>query len=402
MRLDLLLKREDFSKVFNITLEKYLFNIFQWKGDIELEKGSINSSSKYLIANHKLNIIYPKGINRNILQILAAEYSYHPNIFRRLVQNLYIKVSTSHAFESLFAGSVINVDPWINYFDNVCIVPGNNSIRIIDFKKSQCVVLMKEGFNKKYFNNELLLRNNFPSLPIPKLIKVVESNDYYVEELITGLPWNRIDDEEIKIEALKKAKIALNELYESSYKVILLDEYMNHLLNSLHSAIKNLPAVYNKDDKNKFNLIIEFLKTTIGSNSDKKIQTVQSHGDFQPANIFISSNTTKNIYLIDWEYTERRSIFYDALVFSSKSRAPARLANRLSDIAQNNDNSTWAWCFGKNTSNLKLELWMIGVFLLEDLLVKLVELQIPDLISHNDGLNIWEKEVRSMGWLAND
>ena len=60
------------------------------------------------------------------------------------------------------------------------------------------------------------------------------------------------------------------------------------------------------------------------------VDTAQSHGDFQPANILIPTvSDQRNVYLIDWEYTDKRCRWYDAMVFVLNSRSPIGLAGRV-------------------------------------------------------------------------
>jgi hypothetical protein len=44
---------------------------------------------------------------------------------------------------------------------------------------------------------------------------------------------------------------------------------------------------------------------------------VQTHGDFQPANILVDED---EFWIIDWEYAARRQAGYDMLVFHCQSR----------------------------------------------------------------------------------
>ena len=69
-------------------------------------------------------------------------------------------------------------------------------------------------------------------------------------------------------------------------------------------------------------------------------------------------------------------------------------------IAENQ--KSWQWCFGTKNNRYKLLNWMVAIFLLEDLLVRLQELMIPTLKKSDNGLNIWLIEVEMMGWLNND
>ena len=122
--------------------------------------------------------------------------------------------------------------------------------------------------------------------------------------------------------------------------------------------------------------------------NDYEIELVQSHGDFQPANILVD-NIDQQLYLIDWEYTAKRSVHYDALVFASQCRFPQELSERVRSIL-NETNVSWNWCI-KNASTKLSKLELI-IFLIEDLIVRLFELQIPNMINKDSGLDIYFPE----------
>jgi len=398
MRLDLLIKRENFSEVFNKTLSKYMLEKYNWTGEIVWTKMKYKRTSKVFLANHKLNIIYPSNLNRDYLREIVKEYSYNSNFLRRFIQKLYIHFSFS--FELLTTNSMINIKPWSSVFNDICIIPGNHSIRLIDFKQNLCIVILKEGFNKDFINQELKLRKKHPYLPIPKLLNA--DNNFYVEEQISVLPINRIENQLIKDKAIKDAQLAMVSLYNINSKSFKVNSILDNILGAIAIALKKLPSVYSDNEKAHINKIANWLQDIVLPFSNENIDIVQSHGDFQPANIVIDSYNESKLYLIDWEYTNKRSFFYDALVFASMSRSPSGLSKRMHNIFIAENQKSWQWCFGTKNNRYKLLNWMVAIFLLEDLLVRLQELMIPTLKKSDNGLNIWLIEVEMMGWLNND
>ncbi len=401
MRLDLLLNREDFVKVFNITFAKYLFNKFKWEGEVSWGRSGFTSSSGILLVNHKLNVIYSAKIDRDELSSIAGEYAYHPNFIRRSLQGIYIKLATCSVFESYLAESTICIDPWIDELDDICIIPGNHSVRIIELGNSECRVVLKDGFNKKFIDNEIKLRQDYLSLPIPQMIESNNKESWYVEQRVLALPLNRLDDKNTKDKAIIEAQAVLIDLYSLSSEPVKLNIYLESLLNLLNVAISELPNIYLEKDKSRIKDVVKFINGVVIISTDEAINIVQSHGDFQPANILVDVKNGQKLYLIDWEYSEKRSIFYDAFVFATESRFPNGLADRIRNIFYSEDLSSWGWCFG-DTTRVELHRWMMALFLLEDLLVKLEELQIADLIAKSDGLNTWLSEVESMEWLFDE
>ena len=396
MRIDLLIKREDFPKIFEETFSTYLFNRFAAEYDVKWIPSPGVFFNKSLLCNHKLNIIYTKNIDRNQLKLLMSEYSYNSNPLKRLAQKFYISLSSSVYFGFFFKSSTVSVSPWLSELDELCIIPGNHSLRIIDLKKSVCRVVLKSGFNAEFIVNEINFRKRFTCLAIPKILKVDLVEYWYEEEQITGLPLNRIGDPVIKAKGLLDAQKNLLKLYGKTLERANGGDYFDKLVKHCICLIDQLPNIYSKGDKARILGILDFLTLNLRLSDVVSIDLVQSHGDFQPANILIGAMMYE-MYLIDWEYTSRRTIHYDALVFTAEARSPGGLSKRLNSVLNGTDVS-WKWCVNYSTEKLcKSELI---IFLIEDLIVRLSELRIPYMVCKNQGLDVWIEEVDKMDWLA--
>jgi hypothetical protein len=387
MRLDLLLKRENFAQIFELSLEKFLSDklgivtLIRWRNGFK--------SNNALLVNHKLNVIYSKNIDRDKLRVVVSEYAYHPNILRHFLQKCYIKLASNFYFERLFVKMRVEVKPWTSSLDDFCIIPGNHSIRIIDLKLSICRVVIKDGHNTQFINNEIYLRENYSFLPIPKLLNVDSLGLWYEEVQISALPLNRIESQDIKDKALLRAQKSLLSLYARTLIKVNIFSYLEALQRTSTDLIIKLPKVYTQKDKNKIDFILGLLMVDLSKLDDYEIKLVLSHGDFQPANILVD-NTDQELYLIDWEYSYKRSIYYDALVYASHCRSPKGLSDRLGLILNGAD-SAYDWCV-ENTSNKLIKMDLV-VFLIEDLIVRLSELQIPNMINKNEGFEVWLNEV---------
>ena len=393
MRLDLLLKREDFAKTFEISFARYLFEVFNISATVNWRNNTKNSN--FLLVNHKLNVIYSKNIDRAKLKLIVSEYEYNPNLVRRFLQKIYIKLSISTYFEHLFAKTIVSVSPWIESFDEVCIVPGNQSIRIINLETLTARVILKEGFSSQSIRNEIYLRQKYKFLPIPKLLNVDTQSLWFEELQVSALPFNRIDNQTIKDKILIDVKRNLLKLYSETTIKIDIKNYVKSLYETCDNFITKLPEIYTKFDKKEIRDIFILLNETVKNFPDRTIDLVQSHGDLQLGNILVGNNNSE-LYLIDWEYTEKRSIFYDSLVLATDCRKPKGLAKRIKTILDGADLS-WNWCI--KTDGFRLSKCELAIFLIEDLIVRLSELNIPNLIIKDNGLDLWLKEVKKMDWL---
>jgi hypothetical protein len=393
MRLDLLLKREDFAKTFEISFARYLFEVFNISATVNWRNNT--KDSNFLLVNPKLNVIYSKNIDRAKLKLIVSEYEYNPNLVRRFLQKIYIKLSISTYFEHLFAKTIVSVSPWIESFDEICIVPGNQSIRIINLETLTARVILKEGFSSQSIKNEIYLRQKYKFLPIPKLLNVDTQSLWFEELQVSALPLNRIDNQTIKDKILIDVKRNLLKLYSETIIKIDIKNYVKSLYETCDNLITKLPEIYTKFDKKEIRDIFILLNETVKNFPDRTIDLVQSHGDLQLGNILVGNNNSE-LYLIDWEYTEKRSIFYDSLVLATDCRKPKGLAKRIKTILDGADLS-WNWCI--KTDGFRLSKCELAIFLIEDLIVRLSELNIPNLIIKDNGLDLWLKEVKKMDWL---
>ena len=236
-------------------------------------------------------------------------------------------------------------------------------------------------------------------MPIPKLLEWDDDGKWYTEERVIALPWNRLSDNLIKGYALSEAQKALVDLYGLDYEVVKVSARLSSLMSPLGMAIDKLSALYTADDKARLKNIINWLNNIAHTGGGEQVDIVQTHGDFQPANILIDTNNGNKLYIIDWEYSEKRPIFYDALVFASECRSPKGMANRIHQLSLQN-NMSWQWCFADSNQKQNLTHWLLSLFLLEDLLVRLHGLDVPDLIKQDTGLDTWLQEVEGMNWLV--
>lgn len=398
MRLDLLIDREPFAKIFSRTLSSYLASQFNWSGDICFKRRKPRRKN-YFLVNTKLNLIHPRTLNTNTLRVLASEYAFHPHLIRRIAQRLYVHYAVLMPLQRLFSSYYVSVHPFPEECANWCILPGNNSIRIIDVESNECIVLQKDGFNKNYMRNLISLRKQFLEIPGPRILRAYQGVGWYSEERIQGLPLNRIDNDLLITSALKSARQSMLRLYDQTSSEVEWAVWRKSITQKIFAALDCLPDVYpsslRKEVENTVNKFVVYLAKF--HKEEKPIEIVQSHGDFQPANILIpTSSDQRPVYVIDWEYTEKRCRWYDAMVFELQSRSPIGLANRVSKWLSDEDFACFSieWCgLDEGQSSAR---YVVGTFLLEDLLLRLVDTTIPGLRKPNSGFLSFIDELFSI------
>ena len=395
MRLDLLLDREPFKEVFSRTLSGYLASQFSWSGKICWQR-SKPLLQNYFLVNKKLNLIYPQTLNTQTLRLMASEYGFHPNLIRRKVQQLYVHYAITIPLRSLLSTYYVLTDPLPVVCANWCIIPGNSSIRIVDLENNECIVLQKDGFNKNHMRDLINIRKQYPELPGPKIYRSNLTAGWYVEERIQGLPLNRLGDNLRIKNATNSARQSMLHLYKQTSSKVDFLLWRQSVTQKINDALDRLPEIYpsslRQQVTNSVNNLVSFLVKihTVGM----MVDTAQSHGDFQPANILIPTvSDQRNVYLIDWEYTDKRCRWYDAMVFELNSRSPIGLAGRVHQWLSNEDQAYQSveWC-GLNKVE-SFSRYVIFTFLLEDLLFRLVDTTIPGLRKPDKGFLTFVDEL---------
>jgi len=404
MRLDLLLAREPFAETFSKTLSVYLKRSLGWKGRIEwLCKNNlpINLPVGNFLLNDKLNLIYPSRMSSTTLRQLGAEYIYHPNLIRRWLQFFYVTLTVTKYLRKLISNSLITIDPLPEMAKQWCILPGNHTFRILDLGNNYSVVLLKHGFNEKYISSEVGLRKRFSDLPGPKILDANLDEGWYVEEIISGLPLNRLAEESLATTTLLAAQSAMMSLYKRTLQSLAIDEWLVNRGKQFHQAVQSLPDIYDETTRNSIvyhaDNLLSFIKD--GTSSDQLLPLAITHGDFQDANILRPQDKLNlPVYLIDWEYSAQRCIWYDALVYSLKSRFPRELSSRVNDwiTDKSMQHDALSWCGTKSLDQMNAKM-IIASFLVEDLIVRMGDTTIPGLKVPQSGFLTFVDEVGKVG-----
>ena len=139
--------------------------------------------------------------------------------------------------------------------------------------------------------------------------------------------------------------------------------------------------------------LLKIIKVLI-QKGPKKIVTAQTHGDFHAANMLIEKD---HFWLIDWEYSSRRQIAYDALVYSLASRFPRDLNKRIGHALKGVSSdceflmSIWPMIEWRNKIQRQI---IISLFLLEELELKLKENNNSEFKSLGDGFKSFSQEIK--------
>jgi hypothetical protein len=397
LKLDELKKREDFQDVFNKTLKSYLVKKQQWNGDIFWGiKSSRNALN--LFVNGRINIIFPPNLSSIDIRTFAAEYSYNKNILVKFAQNIYIFLSSTKFFRKAFVSDKLSIQPCPEDFSEICILPGNHSIRIVNLKLHNCIVLLKHGYRSDKLKNAIKIRTSYPDLPGPAINSWSLKEGWYQEDRIVGLPIDRVSSQDDRAFALIAACTFLTKLRNDTNETVLICHWMNNKSDEINIGLDLLPDCYGEKIRSRVKNLKSWLIETVASHphSNKKLDISTTHGDFQPANILVPSVKGKEkVYLIDWEYAGKRCSHYDLCVYYLKARQSSGLAKRADQLFNNNKLLFKVIAF----MGLKQEIafdknLLLVTFLIDELLFRLNDSNIPNLKKPSKGLKIFLDEAK--------
>jgi hypothetical protein len=366
-----LLQHENFEQIIEQTLGQYLSHRFsqkftvKWIEDIE----SIEKMDEHIwFCNYRLNLIFQRDSKREILKPVILEYSRARKWWLRPFQYIYLKLAISSFFCKYFANAYLLLNRQIPDSSNYVFLGGNNHIRMLDEKAGTCVVIRKQGVDKRLLEREVrALSMNYSF--VPTCLEADPHGEFYVEKLIKGIPINRLDatkENHYRSEAFQ----LLLSVYERTKTKTSLKEYIGRLSAALESLSHNdllltqhKSAIVSLISCGEIDLWIE------------EISLVNSHGDFQASNILLVDSA---IQIIDWEYSTQRSVCYDLFVNILSVRSPEGLSKRISDAIDWQPSKVKTVCplyFHEHLASTTLVRIALLVFVFEEVVLRLEELQ---------------------------
>jgi hypothetical protein len=318
--------------------------------------------------NDYLNIIYPKSIDRTDLHDLTVEFKYHQKPYRRFLQAIYIFLAVRWPIEKIASSGSISIFLPHEMRNSWVFIPGNHSNRVIDIKENRCFVFLKTGSNDKFISKDVSVRIDNPWLKAPKIF--FKGNMWFEEERVFGIPWNRLSSIEQKNKIIVLAQNELSKLYKKTISSVTLIDYSDKLLHKILILLKSKFSLLQISDKSKVINLVKNFHSFNANFPSKILDLVESHGDFQPGNILCSKT---DFWIIDWEYSYQRSIFYDALVFDLEIRFPKGLSSRfkqkVNSLDSINNYLSWTGRTFDYSNNC-----LFSIFFMEDLFLKLYEI----------------------------
>lgn len=311
MKISHMLKREDFYKINQQTLDQYYHD---------------PDARCKLYIYPELNAIVTAHPSAEVKRYLYTEFQVKTGLLKRLLIFIYTRLYINSM--GLLAAATCRING--AFRDDCLIYPCNKKIRIFDFGRGIVRVIPKKGFSDVDLRREIIFRTSRSNAEATFIPKILESNgNEYYESIIDGYPLARTRlsycDYKDKAWKIWQGYIA------STVENVSASDYAK----SLHNKYLQLEDIASKQMK-KINFAalarVEKYFFHILQQSQSSIAIGLSHGDLQPGNIWIEKRT-HNIYIIDWEAYDIRSLWYDECTLNNQIRMEAKLR----EFVQHND-----------------------------------------------------------------
>jgi hypothetical protein len=386
MRVSEMKEREDFASLLHGTLSA------GWSEQLGCEIRVSEEPNKDSVAfryHPLLGAYYAADLCAIGRKFLRQSIRFTPNRSRLLAQWLVTDIAGSRLGFKVLDKAGFHVEGPLVDANHLVVVPGNQRLRIFDFRRMKTRVLLKKGFDPSTMRREIELRSSELDGPFWKIDKASPDGSFLEEPIVGGWDVNRIPPWIPRKKIQQLARKRLLRWLERTQEDVSRDDYVKTLVGRIRSASREVEERFGHVNPHLENWCERL--TGCAANLAETLETAVTHGDFQWGNVFLR-RSDEAVLLIDWEHHGRRSFHYDFFTEALGARQGAGLATRIKGYL--GGELLAAPLDGLGPVRRR---GLLAIFLLETLLFFLQESLSGTYRRPSKGLSILEEELRSFG-----
>lgn len=403
MRISLLLQREPFGAILEETLSRFLTMrtgcTYQvtWYSPRPAMANLRERGQQPWMCNAYLNAIFALEARPQVFEPIRQEFGRSLRWWLRPAQAAYVALAVQQPTARWLAQAAVGISPALAEAENLLLVAGNHKLRLLNQAGQRAFGILKSGFSPDFFRREIEAHQEAQALglPVPQLHEMAEDGSWFSEQYVSGTPLNRLADRATREQAALEAVRDLRRFLEHSAVEGFLKEYVAALSDQIKQLIQaqHLLAMTTKQTlAASVDGILAEISHLSAINSQPCV-TALTHGDFQPANILVNE---AGHWLIDWEYSQRRQVLYDALVYGLAARSPRGLADRVRRYPQCVPDMLESALWPDAAQDLTTRRLRVMIFLLEELELQLTENANACFTQAGDGLIMLIAELQEL------
>ena len=192
MRTDELRGREDYETILAETLRRgwSLQYGCEFRVSVPVQQGE-----QLWFEQSLLSALYTRGVESRVRRYLADSFRYTTVSWRAPAQWMLGTLLSSSQALRWRARPALSVFPDVANSESLVVIPGNQRVRIVDFERGLCRVMLKAGFDARAIALEAAVRGPGSKGPFVSLTAVDLENGWFEEPLIEGFnlarcpPW---------------------------------------------------------------------------------------------------------------------------------------------------------------------------------------------------------------------
>ncbi|MCB9727452.1 MAG: phosphotransferase [Deltaproteobacteria bacterium] len=385
MRLSELRAREDLDAI----LQRTLARDFSERLGQPVTVTAGGSGQRWLV-QPTLSAFYTRGICAAARRHLRDDFRWTP-VRRRIPAQFALGTAlASGPGLRLFGRPGFTVDPPLPAADALVVVPGNRRVRLFDFERGVCRVLLKDGFPARVMETEVAMRGRPAEGPFPPITALAPDLSWFEEPLLQGCVVPRLPPWVDAAPLVQRALDALGRHVAPSAREVDASAHLESLLARVALAHAEVATRYGADAALPAAFAAPLADVAALASS---LEVALSHGDLQPGNIFVTAGPGE-VLLIDWEHAGTRLRAYDALVLGLGSRSARGLARRVTEFVSGRRTVAG---LGPEAADIRWRRATVAAFLLEDLTFYLEEsVEVPGARA-SAGLAVLDRELQRLG-----
>ncbi len=288
-----------------------------------------------------------------------------------------------------------SVSPPLTGARSCLLVPGNQRVRLFDFRRGVSTVTLKSEFSPLPMKREIAAR--IDRAGDGQAISVTASDDsqsWFQEPIIDAYALPRCPPWFDRTALLTEALVAQEAWSLRDARRVATSDYVAEQLTRCEELIEELERRFTPTHLAASAGYARRL-AEVACGSDETI-LCHSHGDFQPGNILVGRHD-RHLSVIDWEHAAIRSRWYDRVVMGLGLRARHGLSRRVRSALALNHSSVLAPLATLGSKALREVLFLV---LLEDLVFALAESTTGPYHSIPGSLNLLLAEYRKILFAA--
>jgi hypothetical protein len=386
MRVSEMKEREDFASLLHGTLSAGWSEQFGCEIRVSEESEPDSLAFRY---HPILGAYYTADLCEAGRRFLRQSIRFTPNRNRLLAQWFVTDLAGSRLGFKVLDKQGFHVHGPLAHANHLVVVPGNQRLRIFDFKRMKTRVLLKQGFDPSTMQREIQLRSSSVDGPFWKIDAASPDGSFLEEPIVGGWDVNRIPPWISRKKIQQLARKRLLRWLERTREEVSRDEYLETLVKRIHRSSREVEERFGHLNPH-LESWCDGLRGDAGALAET-LETSLTHGDFQWGNVFLRRGD-ETVLLIDWEHNGRRSFHYDFFTEALGGRRGAGLAARVKDYLGGQSLASPLDGLGPVRRR-----GFLAIFLLETLLFFLQESLSGTYRNPSKGLLILEEELQLLG-----